>query len=101
MAQANGIEQRLAEMERRLGERIAALEQQVKDLRSGLTNTHNGKDWHRTIGMFAGDEVMKQIDEAGRRIREADREKARRAAERADRRAAERQSAKGSRRKRA
>src|SRR6516164_7382763 len=30
-------------------------------------------DWRSTIGMFAGDPVMKQIIEEGRRIREADR----------------------------
>ncbi len=31
------------------------------------------KDWRRTIGMFSGDPVMKRIDEAALRYREADR----------------------------
>ena len=45
------------------------------------------RDWRSTIGMFGGDEIMKQIDEEGRKIREKDREKARRAEARATRRA--------------
>ena len=90
MAQANGLEQRVAELER-----------QVQELRRAINDVRDGKDWRRTIGMFAGDEVMKEIDEAGRRIREADRQKARRAAERAERRQAERAAAKVPQRKRA
>jgi len=31
------------------------------------------KDWHRTIGMFADDPLIDAITEAGRRIREAER----------------------------
>ncbi len=33
--------------------------------------------WESTVGMFAGDEVMKRIAEAGRQWREAERRKAR------------------------
>jgi hypothetical protein len=32
------------------------------------------KDWRSTLGMFAGDDVMKEIIEEGRKIRERDRE---------------------------
>jgi hypothetical protein len=37
--------------------------------------------WRKAVGMFAGNEFMKQVDEEGRRIREAEREDARREAE--------------------
>lgn len=30
------------------------------------------KDWRSTLGMFSGDTLMKEIDEEGRRIREAE-----------------------------
>lgn len=30
------------------------------------------KDWRSTLGMFSGDALMKEIDEEGRRIREAE-----------------------------
>jgi len=33
-------------------------------------------DWQKTFGMFVGDPVMKEIIEAGRRIREEDRRQA-------------------------
>ena len=39
------------------------------------------KDWRKAVGMFAGSEFMKQVDEEGRRIREAEREAARSEAE--------------------
>ena len=60
-----------------LEERVAALEQIVLQL---VANTQAGekKDWRSTIGMFAGDEVMKQISEEGRKIRAAERRQARR-----------------------
>jgi hypothetical protein len=61
-----------------LEERVAALEQQVRELREALANGAYQKDWRRTVGMFAGDEVMKRIDEEALKYREADRRKARR-----------------------
>ena len=64
--------------QRSLEHRVAALEQQVAELRQLLVNGTQPKDWQRTIGMFAGDEVMKRIDEEARKFREADRRKARR-----------------------
>ena len=30
------------------------------------------KDWRSALGMFSGDALMKEIDEEGRRIREAE-----------------------------
>ena len=30
------------------------------------------KDWRSTLGMFSGDALMKEIDEEGRRIRQAE-----------------------------
>ncbi len=61
-----------------LKERVAALERQMVELQAAVANGGRIKDWRRTIGMFAGDEVMKQIDEEARKFREADRERARR-----------------------
>ena len=55
-----------------LEERVAALERQVAALLESRRT-----DWLSTVGMFSGDEVMKQIDEATKRIREADRKRAR------------------------
>src|SRR5262245_59601425 len=94
MARTNDLDQRLTELEQRLCERINALERQIRDIRMSIGNTHDEKQWWRTIGMFSGDDVMKRIDEAGRKIREADREKARRAADREDKRAAARKAVK-------
>jgi hypothetical protein len=59
-------------------ERVAALEQQVAELAVAIEKTAGGKDWRQTVGMFSGDEVMKRIDEHGRKWREAERRKARR-----------------------
>jgi hypothetical protein len=61
-----------------LEQRVAALEQQVAELRAAAANGSPEKDWRRTIGMFTGDKVMKQIFDEALRFREADREKARR-----------------------
>jgi hypothetical protein len=58
-------------------ERLAALEKQVGELARRLLALEAPKDWRSTIGMFAGDEVMKEIFEEGRKIREKDRAKAR------------------------
>lgn len=59
-----------------LDERVAALEKQV----AWLTELHRTQDevgdddWRSTVGMFAGDPIMKEIIEEGRKIRERDRE---------------------------
>lgn len=53
-----------------LEDRVAALEGAVEQLMHG---SRRQKDWRRTLGMFAGDELMKQIDAEARKVREADR----------------------------
>ena len=58
--------------------RVAALEQQVAELKAAVADGRRPKDWRRTIGMFAGDEVMKRIFDEALKLREKDRERARR-----------------------
>jgi hypothetical protein len=59
-------------------ERVTRLEQLVDQLLEGKpAGTQPSRDdWQKTFGMFAGDPVMKEIIEAGRRIREEDRQQA-------------------------
>ena len=56
-------------------ERVTRLERLVDQLlRPKPAATQPGRDdWQKTFGMFAGDPVMKEIIEAGQRIREEDR----------------------------
>ena len=66
-----------------LARRVARLERDVADLHARLAAAPEpapapAKDWRRTIGMFSGDELMKEIDEYARQFREADRRRARR-----------------------
>jgi hypothetical protein len=60
-----------------LEERVAVLEQLVAKLKAAVENGVCENDWRRTVGMFSGDEVMKLIDEEGRKWRESERRKAR------------------------
>jgi hypothetical protein len=57
-----------------LEERVTALEKTVAQLLSQSPAAAGKKDWRSTLGMFADDPVMREIDEEGRRIREADRQ---------------------------
>jgi hypothetical protein len=61
---------------RTLEERITALEQTVAELVSESRGAPVAPDWRCAIGRFAGDAVMQEIDEEGRRLREADRQQA-------------------------
>ena len=61
-----------------LEDRVEALENQVAELMERILLPAPEKDWRSTLGMFVNDPVMKEIDEEGRKIREADREQARR-----------------------
>lgn len=61
-----------------LEDRVAELEQQVAGLQAALADGGRPKDWRRTIGMFAGDDVMKRICDTALQFREEDRERARR-----------------------
>ncbi len=57
-----------------LEERLAALEKQVALLRQPQPPPPRFKDWRLAVGMFPGDDFMRQIDEAGREVREANRQ---------------------------
>ena len=59
-----------------LEERVAALERQVGALLAKLPRTGPDKDWRRTRGAFTGDDLMKQVFEEGRKIRDAERKPA-------------------------
>jgi hypothetical protein len=61
----------------KLEERVAELERELAALKARVETITPRDDWRNVVGMFAGDEVMKRIDEAGRKIREKDRERAR------------------------
>ena len=67
MAQTLTVEERLAALEKMVGEIALSLSQKNPPQ----------KNWRSTIGMFAGDPVMKAIQEEGRKIREADRDQSR------------------------
>lgn len=60
-------------------ERIAALEKEVARLsRQFRPDEEPGRDdWKSAVGMFANDPIVKEIDEEARKIREADRRRAR------------------------
>lgn len=60
-----------------LADRVAALEKQVASMLAERTANGGTKDWRRTLGAFSGDEVMRQIFAEGRKIREAERKRAR------------------------
>jgi hypothetical protein len=59
-----------------LEQRVAALERQVGTLLANHAGTKRAKDWRRTRGAFTGDDLMKQIFEEGRKIRDAQRKRA-------------------------
>jgi hypothetical protein len=58
--------------------RVAELERQVATLLADRAAAAGRvKDWRRTRGAFSGDDVMKQVFEEGRKIRETGRKRAR------------------------
>ena len=61
-----------------LEQRVARLEEQMRvmESRNHGNETAQPKDWRSTVGMFRNDPVMKEIIEAGHRIREDDRRQA-------------------------
>ena len=62
-----------------LEERVATLERQVAALLTELAipaGSGRAKDWRRTRGAFTGDDLMKQVFEEGRKIRDAERKRA-------------------------
>jgi hypothetical protein len=58
-----------------LEERVVKLEKLVDTLLQRVDISVHKKDWRRTVGMFDGDPLMKEIIEAGQRVREEDRRK--------------------------
>ncbi|MBO0696912.1 MAG: hypothetical protein J2P46_00825 [Zavarzinella sp.] len=63
----------LAVSQATLEQRVAALERQVGALLANGNGARRPKDWRRTRGAFTGDDLMKQVFEEGRKIREAER----------------------------
>ena len=63
-----------------LEKRVESLEAQVAELRAARASV--AKDWRRTIGAFTDDAGMQEILKEAMRLREADRNKARRATNR-------------------
>jgi hypothetical protein len=59
-----------------LEERVATLERQIAALLANHAGTGPAKDWRRTRGVFTGDDLMKQVFEEGRKLREAERKRA-------------------------
>ena len=60
-----------------LEERVSALEKAVARIVTQPSIAPQKKDWRSTLGMFADDPLMKEIDEEGRKIREADHQQTR------------------------
>lgn len=60
-----------------LEQRVSELESRVAELQEIVVNDER-KDWRRTIGMFTGDGGMKELFEEAMKLRERDRERARR-----------------------
>jgi hypothetical protein len=58
-----------------LEQRVEFLEAQVAELRAARANV--AKDWRRTIGAFTDDAGMQEILREAMRLREADRQQAR------------------------
>lgn len=56
-----------------LARRVKALERQLQTQGAAPAK----KDWRRVVGIAGDSELMRQIDDEGRRIREAEREAAR------------------------
>lgn len=60
--------------------RLETLEAQVRTIIERLhergSGTVRGKDWRKSLGMFDKHPSMKELDEEGVRIRQADREQA-------------------------
>jgi hypothetical protein len=59
-----------------LEKRVTELEKQVQALLADHSADGRTKDWRRTRGAFTGDDLMEQVFEEGRNIREAERKRA-------------------------
>ncbi|MCL4204866.1 MAG: hypothetical protein KJ000_20500 [Pirellulaceae bacterium] len=63
-------------MSQTLEERVAKLERTVAELLAKPREPRRD-DWRKTIGMFTGDTVMREIDDEALKIREQDRRETR------------------------
>jgi hypothetical protein len=57
-----------------LSERVTVIEKILAEMRQAEQKPSRFKDWRKAAGMLTASELMKQVDELGRQIREADRE---------------------------
>jgi hypothetical protein len=55
-----------------LEERVAALKRQVAALLADHAGTGRARDWRRTRGAFTGEDLIKQVFQEARKIRDAD-----------------------------
>ena len=55
-------------------ERLTRLERALKTIEDRLASPANGSRWRETVGMFRNDPIFKEIADAGREIRRADRD---------------------------
>jgi hypothetical protein len=61
-----------------LEQRVAVLEQKIADLQANARNGAKPKPWLRTLGLFGNDEGMLEIFDEAMKLREKDRQRARR-----------------------
>jgi hypothetical protein len=79
------LEKRLASIEDKLDKGLASMERQLLHLKAAVEKATQ-KDWRRSIGVLAGNEGLREVFEEAQKIREADREKARKAVSRPNQR---------------
>jgi hypothetical protein len=60
-----------------LEKRVAALEKGLAQILQARTQNGQWKDWRQAVGKFRATELSQEVDEEGRKIREADRREAR------------------------
>ena len=73
-----GVAERIMISHSSLKERVAALEQQMVDMKVHQVNGAGDKPWLRTLGMFGDDPAMKEIFAEALKLRDKDRQRVRR-----------------------
>ena len=61
-----------------LEQRLATLEAEMAELKRQVQRPVPRRDWRSTVGAFSGDDGMMEVFDEARKLREADRAKARR-----------------------
>lgn len=59
--------------EQPLEKRVEVLEREVERLKVQMGGTEVARDWRVTVGMFKDDPVFREISDAGKKLREAER----------------------------